>query len=110
MVRDYSFQNKNQQSQIERQYNRLLQEEKDICLEVRMERDHWHKMFLRSVEMLREGYRLRCDEEEGPVKVIQGLQEEVRGLRAALGMEKEKREEESGWEVLKGYPEMGEES
>ncbi|KAL8828989.1 MAG: hypothetical protein Q9191_002269 [Dirinaria sp. TL-2023a] len=109
MVRDYSFQNKSQQTNISLQYNKLLQEEKDAHLEARLEKDHWHKMFLRSVEMLREAYRLRCEEEETPVKVVEGLQEEVRGLRAALGMQRQLREEEAGWEILRDYPDRGDE-
>ena len=109
MVRDYSFQNKSQQTNLSLQYNKLLQEEKDAHLEARLEKDHWHKMFLRSVEMLREAYRLRCEEEETPVRVVEGLQEEVRGLRAALGMERQMREEEIGWEILRDHPDRGDE-
>lgn len=62
---------------------------------------------MRSVEMLREAYRLRCEEEGVPVRVIYGLQNEVRAYRSALGMELEKPEEEYGWEILKDVPNGG---
>lgn len=54
----------------------------------------------RVVEMLREGYRRRCEEDEGSVGVVRSLQEEVRAYRGVLGMEPERREEEAGWSVL----------
>ena len=51
--------------------------------------------------MLREAHRLRCEEEDVPVRVVTGLQNEVRAYRSALGMEAERPEEEFGWEVLR---------
>lgn len=101
MVRNYSFNNKAEKTSLQLQYNKLLQEEKDAHLEARLEKDHWHSKFMRSVEMLREAYRLRCEEEEVPTRVVAGLQNEVRAYRSALGMESERPEEEFGWEVLK---------
>ncbi|KAI5307107.1 hypothetical protein KEM56_004451 [Ascosphaera pollenicola] len=86
-----------------RHYNKLLQEERDAHLQSRLERDHWHSMALRCGEMVREAYRIRCEEEEGSVRVVEGLQNEVRALRGALGMEREREEDETGWEVLKDY-------
>ena len=59
---------------------------------------------MRCVEMLREAYRLRCEEEDVPIRVVAGLQNEVRAYRSALGMEPEKPEEEYGWEILKDVP------
>ena len=108
MVRHYSFSQKQAQTSLLLHYNKLLQEEKDAHLEARLEKDHWHVRFMQCVEMLREAYRLRCEEEEGPSKVVVGLQEEVRAYRNALGMEPEKVEEELGWEVLRDLPEYKE--
>lgn len=59
---------------------------------------------MRTVGMLREAYRLRCEEEEVPIRIITGLQNEVRAYRQTLGMEAEKPEEEFGWEILKDVP------
>ena len=103
-VREYSFSNKSEKSNIARHYNKLLQEEKDAHLEARMEKDEWHARFMRSVEMLRESYRLRCEEEEMPTKIIQGLQTEVRSLRSALGWEPQKLEDEAGFDWLRDTP------
>ena len=110
MVRNYSFSQKQAQTGLLLHYNKLLQEEKDAHLEARLEKDHWHVMFMRCVEMLREAYRLRCEEEDVPSKVVVGLQEEVRAYRSALGMEPEKPGEEFGWEILKDLPEYREAS
>ncbi|KAL9600208.1 MAG: hypothetical protein Q9219_003351 [cf. Caloplaca sp. 3 TL-2023] len=109
MVRNYSYNNKQERTSISLQYNRLLQDEKDAHLAVRLEKDDWHAKFMRSVEMLREAYRLRCEEEELPVRIVSGLQNEVRAYRNALGMEPEKPEEEFGWEILKDAPDTGKE-
>lgn len=45
-----------------------------------------------------------------PVKVIAGLQNEVRAYRSALGMEPEKPKEEFGYDFIKDIPTGGEES
>lgn len=101
MVRNYSFNNKTECNSLALHYNKLLQEEKDAHLGARLEKDHWHARFLESIGMLREAFRLRCEEEDVPVRVIAGLQNEVRAYRNALGMEPERAEEEYGWEILK---------
>ena len=103
-VRDHTFDNKMEQISIARHYNKLLQEEKDAHLAARMEKDDWHAKFIRAVGMLREAYRLRCDEDQQPMRVISGLQNEVRAYRNALGMEAEKPERECGWAYLKEIP------
>ena len=108
MVRNYSFNNKAEKTSLQLHYNKLLQEEKDAHLEARLEKDHWHSKFMRSVEMLREAYRLRCEEEEVPTRIVAGLQNEVRAYRSALGMEKERPEDEFGWEILKDVVDRGE--
>ncbi|KAL9028887.1 MAG: hypothetical protein Q9196_002808 [Gyalolechia fulgens] len=105
MVRNYSYNNKQDRTSLSLHYNKLLQDEKDAHLAARLEKDDWHAKFMRSVEMLREAYRLRCEEEELPVKIVSGLQNEVRAYRNALGMEPERPEEEYGWEILKDIPE-----
>lgn len=102
-IRDYCYnQNLNFLAQ-KRHYNKLLQEERDAHLQSRLERDHWHDMALKCGEMVRQAYRIRCEEEEGSVRVVEGLQNEVRALRGALGMEREREEDETGWEILKDY-------
>ncbi|ODH38384.1 hypothetical protein ACO22_02383 [Paracoccidioides brasiliensis] len=87
-----------------RHYNNLLQAERDAHLESRLDRDNWHAKAMRCAEMIRTAYRLRCEEEEVPIRVISGLQNEVRAYRNALGMEPEKPDEEYGWEILKDLP------
>ncbi|PGH06486.1 hypothetical protein GX51_02310 [Blastomyces parvus] len=87
-----------------RHYNNLLQAERDAHLESRLDRDNWHAKAMRCSEMIRTAYRLRCEEEELPIRIISGLQNEVRAYRNALGMEPEKPEEEYGWEILKDLP------
>lgn len=101
MVRNYSYNNKTEKTSLSLHYNKLLQDEKDAHLAVRLEKDDWHAKFMRSVEMLREAYRIRCEEEELPIRVVSGLQNEVRSYRNALGMEPEKLEDEYGYEILK---------
>ena len=101
MVRNYSFNNKTEKTSISLHYNKLLQDEKDAHLAARLEKDDWHAKFMRSVEMLREAYRLRCEEEETPIRIVAGLQNEVRAYRNALGMDPEKPEDEFGYEILK---------
>lgn len=101
MIRNYSFNNKTEKTAISLHYNKLLQEEKDAHLAARLEKDDWHAKFMRSVEMLREAYKLRCEEEDVPIRIVAGLQNEVRAYRNALGMEPEKPESEYGYEILK---------
>ncbi|KAJ5166987.1 uncharacterized protein N7482_005768 [Penicillium canariense] len=83
------------------QYNSLLQAERDAHLASRLDRDYWHSQTMKCAEMIRNAHRLRSEEEELPVRIIAGLQNEVRAYRNALGMEPEKAEEEYGWEILK---------
>ncbi|KAL8869392.1 MAG: hypothetical protein Q9174_004304 [Haloplaca sp. 1 TL-2023] len=106
MVRNYSYNNKQERTSLSLHYNKLLQDEKDAHLAARLEKDDWHSKFMRSVGQLREAYRLRCEEEELPIRVVAGLQNEVRAYRNALGMEPEKPEEEYGWEILKDTPDV----
>lgn len=101
MVRNYSFNNKAEKTSISLHYNKLLQDEKDAHLAARLEKDDWHAKFMRSVEMLREAYKIRCEEDDVPLRIVAGLQNEVRSYRNALGMEPEKPEDEYGYEILK---------
>ncbi|KAE8554410.1 hypothetical protein EYB25_002949 [Talaromyces marneffei] len=84
-----------------KEYNALLQAERDAHLSSRLDRDHWHAQAMRLAEMLRTAYRLRCEEDQAPTAIIQALQSEVRALRSAIGLEPEKPEEETGYEFLK---------
>lgn len=90
-----------EKAQISREYNQLLQDEKDAHLITRLEKDDWHNKFMQSIEMLRTAYKLRCEEEEVPIRVVAGLQNEIRSYRNALGMEPERFEDETGHEILK---------
>ena len=87
-----------------RHYNNLLQAERDSHLESRLDRDYWHSQAIKYSEMIRTAFRLRSEEEEMPIRVVAGLQNEVRAYRQALGMEPEKPEEEYGWTILKDVP------
>ncbi|KAL9124880.1 MAG: hypothetical protein Q9217_005838, partial [Psora testacea] len=80
-VREHTFNNKTELHAQAHHYNKLLQEEKDAHLQARTEKDEWHAKFMRSVAMMREAYKLRCEEEEVPVRVVCGLQNEVRAYR-----------------------------
>lgn len=82
-------------------YNALLQAERDAHLASRLDRDHWHAQTMRLAEMLRTAYRLRCEEDQAPTRIIQALQSEVRALRSAIGLEPQRPEEEAGWDFLK---------
>ncbi|KAL9121061.1 MAG: hypothetical protein Q9187_002389 [Circinaria calcarea] len=101
MIRNYSYSVNMEKVRISRNYNQLLQDEKDQHLVTRLEKDDWHAKFMRSVEMLRTAYRLRCEEDEIPTMIVAGLQNEVRSYRNALGMEPEKFEDEFGYPILK---------
>ncbi|KAL1883442.1 hypothetical protein Plec18167_002446 [Paecilomyces lecythidis] len=103
-IRNYCHNNTMHFLAQKRHYNNLLQAERDAHLESRLDRDHWHAMTMKCAEMIRTAYRLRCEEEETPIRIVAGLQNEVRAYRNALGMEPEKPEEEYGWEILKDAP------
>ncbi|CAI7674031.1 unnamed protein product [Penicillium manginii] len=85
-------------------YNQLLQAERDAHLDSRLDRDYWHTQTMKCAEMIRTAHRIRSDEEGVPVRIIAGLQNEVRAYRNALGMEPEQPEDEYGWEILKDVP------
>lgn len=85
-------------------YNGLLQAERDAHLDSRLDRDYWHAQTMKCAEMIRNAHRLRTEEEQLPVQIIAGLQNEVRAYRNALGMDREKPEDEFGWEVLRDVP------
>ena len=91
-----------------RHYNNLLQAEKDEHLQSRLERDRWQAETLRVCEMIRTAHRLRNDEFGEEIRVISGLQSEVRVLRRVIGLEAEAPEEETGWEWLRDAPLAGE--
>ncbi|KAL4809359.1 hypothetical protein BDV18DRAFT_157114 [Aspergillus unguis] len=103
-IRNYCHNNNMHYLAQKRHYNNLLQAERDAHLESRLDRDYWHAQTMKCAEMIRTAYRLRCEEEEMPIRILVGLQNEVRAYRNALGMEPEKPEEEFGWEILKDVP------
>lgn len=88
-------------------YNNLLQNERDAHYQSRLDRDHWQAECMKCAEIIRTAYRLSCEEDDTPTRIISGLQNEVRAYRFALGMEAEKPEDEYGWEYLKNIPGLG---
>ncbi|KAJ5687446.1 hypothetical protein N7536_010065 [Penicillium majusculum] len=103
-IRNYCQNNNMHYLAQKKHYNNLLQAERDAHLESRLDRDYWHAQTMKCAEMIRTAYRLKCEEDDVPTRVISGLQNEVRAYRFALGMEPEKPEEEYGWEYLKTIP------
>ncbi|CAI7628484.1 unnamed protein product [Penicillium glandicola] len=103
-IRNYCQNNNMHYLSQKKHYNNLLQAERDAHLESRLDRDYWHAQTMKCAEMIRTAYRLKCEEDDVPTRVISGLQNEVRAYRFALGMEAEKPEEEYGWEYLKNIP------
>ncbi|KAF3482542.1 uncharacterized protein GIQ15_05301 [Arthroderma uncinatum] len=103
-IRNYCCNNEGHFLSQKRRYNDLLQAERDAHLASRLDRDYWHAQTMKCAEMIRTAYRLRCEEEVLPLRIVAGLQNEVRAYRNALGMDPEKPEEEWGWEILKDAP------
>lgn len=103
-IRNYCTENNMNYLAQRRHYNNLLQAEKDEHLHSRLDRDYWHAQTLKVCEMLRTAHRLRMDEWGDDLTVISGLQNEVRVLRKALGLDAEKPEEETGWPYLRDAP------
>lgn len=103
-IRNYCQNNNMHYLSQKRHYNNLLQAERDSHLESRLDRDYWHAQTMKCAEMIRTAYRLRSEEEELPIRIVAGLQNEVRAYRNALGMEPERPEDEFGWEILKDVP------
>lgn len=95
-IRNYCTENEGRYLGQRRHYNDLLQAEKDEHLQTRLDRDEWHAKCMRVCEMIRTATRLRNEEWNEELGIISGLQYEVRVYRNALGMEKEKPEEETG--------------
>ncbi|KAF7713597.1 Uncharacterized protein PECH_002534 [Penicillium ucsense] len=103
-IRNYCQNNNMHYLYQKRHYNSLLQAERDAHLDSRLDRDYWHTQTMRCAQMIRTASRLRSEEEELPIRIVAGLQNEVRAYRNALGMEPEKPEQEYGWEILKDVP------
>jgi len=103
-IRNYCCDNNDRYLTQRRHYNNLLQAEKDEHLQSRLDRDHWHAQTMKVCGMIRHAYRLRCDEWGEELAIISGLQNEVRVYRNAMGMEKERPEDETGWSYLKEAP------
>lgn len=103
-IRSYCTDNNMNYLAQRRHYNNLLQAEKDEHLQSRLDRDYWHAQTLKVCEMLRTAYRLRTDEWGTELKVISGLQNEVRVLRKALGLEVENPKDETGSPYLRDAP------
>ena len=104
LIRNYAYTREMEINGVKRHYNDLLQVERDSHLASRLEGLVWEEKYVDAVRRIRHAYRLRCNEEDVPIRVVAGLQNEVRAYRNALGMEPEKPEEEFGWEILKDVP------
>ena len=104
LVRNYCCNQEGHFLKQKREYNDLLQAERDAHLKTRLECDEWQAKTLRCAEMIRTAYRLRCEEEELPIRVVGGLQNQVRILRAALGWDQERPQDEFGWPILRNAP------
>lgn len=104
LIRNYAYTRETEILQVKKHYNGLLQIERDAHFASRMEGLQWEAKFIDAVGRIRKAYRLRCDEEDVPIRVVAGLQNEVRAYRNAMGMEPEKFEDEYGWEILKDVP------
>lgn len=107
-IRTYCTDNNSNYLSQRQHYNSLLQAEKDEHLQSRLDRDYWQAQALKVCAMLREAHRLRTDEYGDEIRVIGGLQSEIRVLRKVLGMETEAAEEETGWPFLKDAAVNGE--
>ena len=103
-IRTYATDNSINYLSQRQHYNSLLQAEKDEHLQSRLDRDYWQAQTLKVCGMLRGAYRLRTEEWGEELNVISGLQNEVRVLRKALGMDVESSEDETGWPFLKDAP------
>ena len=103
-IRNYCTENRGNYLAQKRHYNNLLQKEKDEHLQSRLERDEWHAKTMRLCGMLLQAKKLRDEEFGDELKVVSGLQSEVRILRSALGLDKQKPEEETGWSYLREAP------
>ena len=103
-VRDYASKNEDRHLATKRQYNDLLQQEKDDHLNTRLERDYWQDQTHKCAQMIRKAYRLRVDEWCDEYRIVVGLQSEVRCYRRLLGIEAERPDEETGWPYLKDAP------
>ncbi|MCJ1368519.1 hypothetical protein MMC16_007663 [Acarospora aff. strigata] len=104
MVRNYAYTRETELLRVEKHYNGLLQVERDAHLASRLEGLQWQEKFVDIVGKMRHAYRLRCDEDDVPIRVVAGLQNEVRAYRNAMGMEPERFEDEYGYEILKDVP------
>lgn len=102
MLRDFARAQAEEKTGIASRYLTMLQAERDEHLQTRFERDGYVAKIIELEGKIRTAYRLRCEESVPDVEIIAGLQNEVRGYRAALGMEPERFEEEFGWPVLRG--------
>ncbi|KAE8148940.1 hypothetical protein BDV25DRAFT_141317 [Aspergillus avenaceus] len=100
-IRTYCQENNMNYFTTERRYRDLLQRERDTHLDLRLERDELHAKNTRYAQMIRTALNLRAQEDAAYIRVVAGLQNEVRGYRNALGLEPEAPEEEYGWEILK---------
>ena len=101
MLRDYAFNKEMEKSKLAKQYLHTLQTERDEHLKTRLERDTSNTHTLKLIGQMRQAYKMSMEESLPETDVIAGLQNEVRSLRGALGLPKEKFEDETGYSILK---------
>ena len=101
MLRDYAFNKEMEKSSLAKQYLHTLQTERDEHLKTRLERDTANTHILKLIGQMRQAYKMSVEESLPEIEAVAGLQNEVRSLRGALGLPKQKFEEELGYSVLK---------
>jgi hypothetical protein len=101
MLRDFAYNKECEKNKLARQYLETLQAERDEHLQTRLERDAANAEVLKLRGQIRHAYRLAAEESIPELTIVAGLQNEVRSYRAALGLPKEKFEDEFGYPILK---------
>ena len=105
MLRDFAAAQTEEKAALARRYLGMLQAERNEHQQTRFQRDEYLAKVMELAENIRIAYRLRCEESVPDLEIVAGLQTEVRAYRNAMGMEAEKREDETGWPVLKSVKE-----
>lgn len=101
MLRDFAHNKEIEKCNLAKQYLSTLQAERDEHLTTRLEKDAANSVIFKLMAQMRHAHRLAVEESCPEIEVVSGLQNEVRSLRNALGLPKEKFEEETGYTILK---------
>lgn len=101
MLRDFAHNKGSEKSNLAKQYLGTLQAERDEHLKTRLEKDTANSNILKLMAQMRHAHQLAVEECCPEIEVVSGLQNEVRSLRNALGLSKERFEDETGYTLLK---------